>query len=208
MRDFYERFYAVAAVNPAHAEFCTRVFGRNLCPHGFADMAQINALIDATGLGPGDRALDLGCGSGMIAEHISDAAGAHLSGLDYVPAAIRQARARTAAKAQRLAFLVGDINALALPDSAFDVVCTIDTMHFSLEYTLTIAQLRRTVRAGGQMAFLFSHGHEPWVPLDEFPAESVLPDRTPLVVALQANGIRDAIERGLHRRYLYHVPIP
>jgi cyclopropane fatty-acyl-phospholipid synthase-like methyltransferase len=68
MREFYDKFYAAMATGRAHAEFCERVFGHNLCQHGFADMAQLDAVLDVTGLGPGRRTLDLGCGNGPIAE--------------------------------------------------------------------------------------------------------------------------------------------
>ncbi len=62
-------------------------------------MAQLDALIDAAQLEPGQRVLDLGCGTGLIAEYLSDRAGTHVTGLDYVPDAIRQACERTQAKA-------------------------------------------------------------------------------------------------------------
>ena len=62
---------------------------------------------------PGGGIVDLGCGNGMIAEYISDVTDAHVTGLDYIPTAIAQAQARTAAKADRLTFPVGDINAPA-----------------------------------------------------------------------------------------------
>ena len=118
MRDFYERFYAVVNQSQAHARFCERAFGRNLCQHGFADMAQLDALIAALQPTSQHHLLDLGCGNGMIAEYISDVTDAHVTGLDYIPTAIAQAQARTAAKADRLTFQVGDINALAPPAAA------------------------------------------------------------------------------------------
>jgi cyclopropane fatty-acyl-phospholipid synthase-like methyltransferase len=255
MRDFYEDFYRLTTASAAHAEFCERVFGRNLCQHGFSDMAQLDALIAALRLQPDMRVLDLGCGSGMIAEYISDCTGAQVTGLDYIPEAIRLAHERTASKADRLAFGVGDINALDLPPQAFDAVISIDSLYFSDDYARTIAEWVRALRPGGQMGIFFAHGREPWVPKEEFPTESVLPDQTPLAQALQANGlsytthdftsedyriaqlrrhvlpelrarfeadgilfvydnrlgdasgISEAIEDGLHRRYLYHVQL-
>ncbi len=189
MRAFYERFYEAVSRSPSHAAFCERVFGRNLCQHGFADIKQIDALIEATHLGPGQRALDLGCGNGMITETISDRTGAHVTGLDYIPAAIRQAQERTAAKSDRLSFMVGDINALGLPPAAFDTIISIDTLYFSNDYVATIRQLAGALRPRGQMAIFFSHGREPWVPVEAFPAETLPPDKTPLAVALQANGL-------------------
>jgi SAM-dependent methyltransferase len=189
VRDFYERYFAAMARSRAHAAFCRRVFGADLCQHGFADMAQLDALIRATNLAPGCRALDLGCGNGMIAEYISERTGAHVTGLDYIPAAIEQARQRTAPKADRLAFVVGDIHALDLPPAAYDTIISIDSMYFSNDYALTIGQLLNALRPGGQMAIYFSHGREPWVPVEQFPAETLPPDKTPLAVALAANGL-------------------
>lgn len=256
MDDFYTQFYPAAAHSPAHAEFCERVFGRNLCQHGFADMGQLQVLLDVLQLAPGQRVLDLGCGNGMIAEYISDCTGAHVTGLDYMPVAIDQARARTAAKSDRLVFMVGDINALVLPPDAYDVIIAIDSLYFSNDYTRTIKELAQALRPGGQMAFFFSFGREPWVPKEDFPADKLPPDRTPLAEALTANalsfrawdfthddyrlarlrqqvladlhprfeaegilfiydnragdasGISQAIDEGLHARYLYHVLLP
>jgi hypothetical protein len=187
----------------------------------------------------------------MVAEYLSDRSGAHITGLDYIPLAIRQAQAGTAQKADRLSFIVGDINALVLPDNAFDVIISIDSLYFSQDYSFTLKALKAALRLGGQMAFLYSQGREPWVPVDEFPKDSILPDQTPLAKALQANdlayqtwdltshdyalavqrkaillelrpqfeaegnlfiyenrlgdaeGIRQAVEEGLHARYLY-----
>jgi len=188
MRDFYERFYRAVAGSPAHAAFCERVFGRNLCQHGFADMAQLDALIAAAQLQPGQAGLDLGCGNGLIAEYIADRTGATITGLDFIPQAVADAQARVAAKADRLSFMVGDINALDLPPAAFDVIISIDTIYFSNDYPATIRELGGALRPGGRLAFLYSHGREPWVPLAEFDAGTLPPDKTPLAAALQANG--------------------
>ncbi len=255
MKDFYTAFYAAVEHSQAHHVFCERVFGKDLCQHGFADLEQLELVLQTTHLGPTHRALDLGCGNGMIAEYLSDRTGAHFTGLDYIPEAIRQAQARTAAKADRLAFAVGDINRLELARSAFDVVISIDTMYFSDDYAATLRELKAALRPNGQMAILYAYGREPWVPKEEFPKDMLPADKTPLAKALFANdlsfstidltqqeyllalrrqqvlaesetqfeaegtlfiyknrhgdaeGIRQAIEDGLHARYLYHVQL-
>jgi ubiquinone/menaquinone biosynthesis C-methylase UbiE len=251
MFDFYDQFYRATATSEAHRLFCTRVFGLDLCQHGFADVTQLNALIAAAEINPGQRVLDLGCGSGMIAEYLADRSGAHVTGLDYVPDAIHQARERTRSKAGRLTFIVGDINALNLPESTYDVIVSIDTIYFSEDYAATLSALKSALRRGGRLAVLYSHGREPWVPVDEFDATTLAAARTPLGAALtaggfayvaadftasehrlavlrqevladlheqfaaegnlfvyenrlgDANGIRQACEEGLQRRYLY-----
>jgi ubiquinone/menaquinone biosynthesis C-methylase UbiE len=189
MREFYERFYAVTEQSRAHARFCERAFGRNFCQHGFADMVQLNALLAAIKPGPEHHLLDLGCGNGMIAEYISDTTGAYVTGLDYMSAAIRQAAARTASKADRLSFLVGDINALKLPPTTFDAIIAIDTIYFSTDYTDTIRRLAQALCPEGQMAFFYGYGIEPGIAAETFPREMLAPERTPLAEALRANGL-------------------
>jgi ubiquinone/menaquinone biosynthesis C-methylase UbiE len=173
----------------AHGEFCERVFGRNLCQHGFADVAQLDRLIAVTQLGPQNRVLDVGCGNGLIAEYISDRTGAHITGLDYIPRAIQQAQARTSVKADRLNFVVGDINALELPSASFDTVLSIDTFYFSNDYTRTVQELVDVLQPGGQLAILYSYGWEPWQPKADFDANTLPSNCTPLAIALTANGL-------------------
>lgn len=253
VKDFYTAYYTAVEHSRAHHLFCERVYGHDLSQHGFADKAQLDLLLQVTRLSVGQRALDIGCGNGLIAEYMSDASGAHVTGLDYIASAIEFARQRTAAKAERLNFVVGDINALLLPAHAFDVAFSIDTIYFSNDYAATVAALVQSLRPHGQLVFLYSYGREPWVPADAFPVAALAPDATPLAKALQANGlafrtwdltqddlrlakcrqhvltelkplfeaegnaficdnrmgdangVRQAIEQGLHKRYLYHV---
>ncbi len=189
MKDFYAKYYAAIENSPAHHEFCERVFGRDLGQHGFADMEQLELLKQATRMGPAHSVLDLGCGDGRIAEYLSDSTGAHVAGLDYIEAAVLAAQRRTAAKSDRLAFAAGDINRLDLPGGTFDIVLSIDTMYFSEDYTATVRAMKAALRPGGQMAIFYSHGREPWVPREEFHADSLLANRTPLADALRANGL-------------------
>jgi ubiquinone/menaquinone biosynthesis C-methylase UbiE len=201
MREFYEHFYAATEQSHAHACFCEHAFGRNLCQHGFADMIQLDALIAAIDPKPGDRWLDLGCGNGMIAEYISDTTGAHVTGLDYIETAIAQAQARTTAKADRLAFAVGDINALALPPATFDAIIAIDTIYFSNDYPATIRSLLRGLRSGGHLAFLYGHGILPGDMVTDFPLEKLEPTQTPLALALKANGVAFTVQEFTEEEY-------
>jgi len=182
---------------------------------------------------------------------VSDTTGPYVTGLDDMPAAIRQAAARTASKADRLSFMVGDINALKLPPTTFDAIISIDTIYFSTDYSDTVGRLTHALRPSGQMTFFYGYGVEPGIAVETFPRETLEPERTPLAEAFRANGlcfsttgftvekyrlaqlrkqvlaelkqdfidedilfiyenrmgeaedISDAIEQGLHRRYLY-----
>jgi len=191
VREFYENFYALAPQSRAHARFCERAFGRDLCQHGFADMAQVDALIEATGLRPGHQVLDLGCGNGMIAEYVSDVTGAHVMGMDYIPEAVQQARMRTtgAGKAHRLSFEVGDINALALPAATYDAIVSIDTLYFTDDLARTVGELAAALKPAGRMAIYYTYGWEPGTDAETFPVETLAPGRTPLGETLEARGL-------------------
>ncbi len=190
MYDFYEAFYKVVEHSAAHAEFCRRVFGRNLCQHGFADMKQVDALIAALNLQTGDQVLELGCGNGMVAEYIADQTGAHVTGIDYSPQGIEQAQRRTADQRDRLTFAVGDLNTLDLPAATYAAIISIDSIYFSTDYTRTIREWRAALRPDGRIAILYAYGREPWVAKEDFPAANLAPERTPLAAALTANGLR------------------
>ena len=256
VKDFYEKYYARVDSSKAHAAFCEKVFGMDLCQHGFADLYQLGLLIETTGIKATDKVIDIGSGNGRIAEYLSGKTGAHFTGLDFIPEAVMKARQLPGARNGRLAFMEGDINALDLPRNEYDVVLSIDSIYFSTDYPATISKLKGALRPRGRMGFLYSHGREPWVPRDQFPKETLPPDNTPLAQALTANGlaytavdltdkdyelakarkrvlselkegfieedilfvyenrigdasgILNAIEEGLHRRYLYSVGRP
>jgi ubiquinone/menaquinone biosynthesis C-methylase UbiE len=157
-------------------------------------MTQVDALIEALRLEPDEHVLDLGCGNGMIAEYVADCTDARVTGIDYIPYAVQIAAERTAAKADQLSFVVGDINALELPPASFDAIYSIDSIYFSDDYARTIGQLAAALRSGGRLAFLYSYGREPWVPADQFPAEKLAAGCTPLADALNANGLRFAAQ--------------
>ncbi len=185
MYDFYTAYYDAVAHSHAHAEFCEYAYGKDLAQHGFMTMEQLDKLIQVTGLGAQNRALDIGCGNGLIAEYISDMTGARVTGLDYIPAAIDRARERTRSKAHRLEFRVGDLTRLDLPASSFDTLLSIDTIYFSEDYGDTLSRWRACLTPHGQMAIFFSCGVDPEHPKETFDVATLPPDRTPLAVTLK-----------------------
>ncbi|MBN1936224.1 MAG: class I SAM-dependent methyltransferase, partial [Anaerolineae bacterium] len=160
MRQWYESYYKAIPQSKAYSEFCRRVFGRDMGQHGFSDLTQIDRLIELAALGPADRALDLGCGNGQMAEYISDRTGAHLTGLDYIPTAIEQAQRRSAGKRDRLDFVVGDIGSLPFAPRSFDVLISIDTLYFT-DLDATVGQMKRLLKSGGHIAIFYGHGASP-----------------------------------------------
>ena len=188
MFDFYTRFYQAVASSAANAEYCARVYGRNLCQHGFADLADLDHLIQVSGISAGGRVLDLGCGNGMISEYIADQTGAHVTGIDFIERAILDAQARTEARRDRLTFRVMDMSRLDFPRASFDVVIAIDTLYFGDVYE-TLRAVIPMLRPGGRLAAFFDQSCGPDRPLESYPKELVLPDGTELAQALQRLGL-------------------
>jgi SAM-dependent methyltransferase len=145
-----------------------------------ADMEQLQVLNDVLGLDGRSRVLDLGCGNGRIAEYLSDQSGAHVTGIDVSPVAIRQARARTAEKQDRLHFQVGNVQRLSLEPASFDQVLLVDTLYFCSARAV-LEQVKRLVAPGGQAGILFSQ----WIQPGESKTQ-LRPEGTLLARALRA----------------------
>jgi cyclopropane fatty-acyl-phospholipid synthase-like methyltransferase len=185
---WYSDYYVAVETSRANATYCERVFGRNCSQHGFAEMDHLDRLLAVTGISETHRVLDLGCGNGGIAEYISDATGAHVTGIDFIPQAIRQAQDRTRDKRHHLTFQVGNLNRLDFPAQSFDVLIAIDTLYF-IELDGTIPQMKALLRPGGQMAIFYAHGIDPETPAETFPREELPADNTPLAQSLRRYGL-------------------
>jgi SAM-dependent methyltransferase len=185
MFEWYCRYYAAAPTSKAHAAFCKRVYGRNLCQHGFADMAQLNRLLEVAGITRESNVLDVGCGIGLIAEYLSGATGAHVHGVDNVPDAIKLALARTTGKRARLTFAVQSLDHLELPPRSFQVVVAIDSLYFT-DLDQTVRQMRCVLAPSGRLVAYYSyalHDHP------EAGPETLAADRTPLAESLRRHGL-------------------
>lgn len=189
MWDFYTRYYTAIKNSPAYDTFCQRVFGENYAQHGFSDMSQVNSLLAFLNLRPGDCVLELGCGSGGISAYIAEQTGAHLTGIDFIPEAIRQAKFRYRSRQKTLNFQVMDIGRLDFPAESFDSLISIDSLYFTDIFS-TIEKMAGILRAEGHMGIFYSHGASPENPLETFDFQSLHPDRTPLAEALQKNRLR------------------
>jgi len=154
---YYQRFYQAARASAAHSELCRQVFGLDLCQEGQTDMAALNDLLEILKLKPGEEVLDVGCGAGVIAEHISDQKDVSVTGLDYAEPAIAEATERTKAKRSKLKFVQGDMNALDLPAQSLDAVISLDTLYWVSDLEKTLSMLMVALRPGGRMGIFMNH---------------------------------------------------
>ena len=98
-------------------------------------------------LQPGERVLDVGCGTG-IAAAAAHAAGAAVVGLDGAAGMIALARRDVPG----MDFRVGDFNALPFEDGAFDAVISSHALLFADDRRTALREWRRVCRRGGRLS--------------------------------------------------------
>jgi len=173
-----------SARSTAYAEFCARVFGKNLCQANMMDMVQLEKLLDVLNLSDDNKVLDLACGIGAITEYISDITGAYVIGVDIALDALSFAQERAIGKRDRLEFQYGDMNNLDYPPGSFDTVIGIASLHYADDLDETIHRLKKILTPGGQMG-LFTFQYV----IDSDPPDILLPENTDLGRALKANSL-------------------
>ena len=102
-------------------------------------------------LKPGDRVLDVACGTGNLAIPAART-GATVTGVDIATNLLEQARARAAAEGRKIQFDEGDAERLPYEDGSFDVVVTMFGAMFAPRPELVSSELVRVCRPGGRIA--------------------------------------------------------
>lgn len=129
-----------------------RLWGRN--PDGWAAhqerMSRVGyeAVFDRAGMN-GIQYLDAGCGAGLAAKIAADR-GANAFGIDASEGLLALARARLPAGE----FRQGDLEELPYPDEKFDLVTGFNSFQFAASPAVAVAEARRVLKTGGQVAIL------------------------------------------------------
>lgn len=98
----------------------------------------------------GQKVLDVATGSGNTA--ISAARRyCDVTGIDYVPELIEQAKERAGAERLEITFEVGDAENLPYPDASFDVVLSTVGVMFAPNQEKTASELLRVCKLGGKI---------------------------------------------------------
>jgi len=100
---------------------------------------------------PGDRVLDLACGTGGVAEIVARP-GVTTVGIDLAPGLIEIARERAAERGLSIDYRVGDCESLDVEDASFDAVGSSVGIMFAPDHEATAAELARIVKPGGRVA--------------------------------------------------------
>lgn len=111
------------------------------------------ALVDAVGVGPGDRVLDVAAGSGNAAVPAA-LAGATVVASDLTPALLDAGRRSAEARGVAVDWQEADAEALPYGDATFDVGMSCVGIMFAPHHATAAAELVRVVRPGGRIGLL------------------------------------------------------
>ena len=114
-------------------------------------------VIDRASLRPGERVVDLGCGTGNAA-FLAAACGAQVTGVDPAARLLDVARDRAANEGARITFLPGEAAAVPIDDGSADVIVSVFAVIFAADPAAAAAEMSRVVTADGRIVL------SAWIP--------------------------------------------
>lgn len=143
-------------------EYQHRAYHQGPAPQRFWTRARIEEAAALLRIGPGDRVLDAGCGSGLLAARAAEEGAARVVGVDANPAAIEFARETFPHPA--LDFRPGLVDELDLATGSFDRIAFLEVIeHLSRAQGEAILGLfHRLLVPGGRLVLSTPNRASPW----------------------------------------------
>ena len=128
-------------------------YERYLAPAMFVPLAE--AVADAVEVGPGERALDVACGTGVLTRAIAyrSGTGGHVTGLDLGDGMLARARTWPPVEGDApIDYVQGSADELPFDDGAFTVVTCQQGLQFFPDREGALREFRRVLAPGGRLA--------------------------------------------------------
>lgn len=113
------------------------------------------------------RVVDLGCGFGWASRWMREQGAASVLGIDLSQNMIARARANTADAA--IEYRIADLEALELPEAAFDLAYSALAFHYVRDFGRLVRVIRGALAPGGHLVFTIEHpvfmaaAHPHWI---------------------------------------------
>ena len=108
------------------------------------------AVVHSAALRPGERVVDLGCGTGNAAL-LAAACGARVTGVDPAARLLDVARGRAASEGAKITFLSGEAASVPVEDAGADVIVSVFAVIFAPDAVAAAAEMSRVVTAEGRI---------------------------------------------------------
>ena len=110
-------------------------------------------LLRAADLRPGERVLDVACGTGLIARLAAERVGptGTVVGVDVAPGMLEVARSVTVPSGPAIEWREGDAASLPVPDASFDIVCCQMGLMLVPDKAAALSEMRRALVPGGRL---------------------------------------------------------
>jgi SAM-dependent methyltransferase len=128
--------------------FSNTVAYENLVGRWSAPLARL--FLDFVGVSDGERALDVGCGTGALSRALAAASRSEVVGVDPSEPFIEYGRAHNGDS--RITYDLGDAMELPYPDAAFGQSLSMLVFHFISDREKAAGEMRRVTRPGGTVA--------------------------------------------------------
>ncbi len=160
-------------------------YERDNVPLSFGPWARV--LIDRSGIKPGDRVLDVACGTGIVARTAAPLVGVtgHVTGCDLNEGMLAEAAKHVPAEAV-IDWHQRDATDLGFDDEGFELVFCQQALQYIPNREAAVAEMCRVLRAGGEAVVSV------WRSLDHNPIQRTCRDRISEHLSPQAGSLFNA----------------